>query len=229
MNEGNAGGRTPVGCVLFDLDGTFADTAPDLAYALNRLLQAHGRPPADYGRVREAASHGGRALIQVGFGLNPEQTGFEPLRQQLLALYRDNIQRHTRLFPGIPELLDRLEQRGLRWGLVTNKPGWLTEPLIAGLGLNGRPACVVSGDTTAHAKPHPGPILHACKLAARDPGACLYVGDAERDIRAGRSAGTATLVALFGYIGAQDRPREWGADGCIEHPLQVLDWLGGDA
>jgi phosphoglycolate phosphatase len=229
MNEGNAGGRPPVGCVLFDLDGTFADTAPDLAYALNLLLEAHDQPPADFRRVREAASHGGRALIQVGFGLSPEDNAFEPLRQELLALYRGNIQRHTRLFPGMAELIERLEEQGLRWGLVTNKPGWLTEPLIAGLGLNGRAACVVSGDTTAHAKPHPGPILHACKLAASDPRACLYVGDAERDIRAGRSAGTATLVALFGYIGAQDRPREWGADGCIEHPLQVLDWLGVDA
>ena len=229
MNEGNTARRQPVRCVLFDLDGTFADTAPDLAYALNRLLAAHGRPPADYRRVREAASHGGRALIQVGFGLNPDHADFERLRQALLTLYRNDIQRHTRLFAGMPELLDRLEQQGLRWGLVTNKPGWLAEPLIAALGLHGRPTCVVSGDTTDHAKPHPGPILHACKLTASEPAACLYVGDAERDIRAGRSAGTATLVALFGYIGAQDRPREWGADGCIEHPLQVLDWLDGDA
>ena len=115
------------------------------------------------------------------------QDHIEPLRQELLTLYRDNIRRHTRLFAGMPELLDRLEHQGLRWGLVTNKPGWLTEPLIAALGLNGRPACVVSGDTTAHAKPHPAPILHACKLAASEPAACLYVGDAERDIRAGIS------------------------------------------
>lgn len=227
MNEA-ATNRGRLNCVLFDLDGTLADTAPDLAYALNRLLASHDRAPAEYAQVRNAASHGGRALIELGFGLQPSQPAFEPLRQELLTLYRDNIQRHTQLFPGMPELLQQLEQRQVPWGLVTNKPGWLTEPLVKALKLDGRAACVVSGDSTPHPKPHPAPILHACQLTATRPRQCLYVGDAERDIEAGRRAGTATLGALYGYIAPQDQPQQWGADGYIQHPLQVLDWLDGD-
>lgn len=223
-----AAGRRTIRCVLFDLDGTFADTAPDLAYALNRVLATHRRPQAPYEQIRAAASHGGAALIRLGFGLETEDPGFAELRQELLAVYQANIRRDTELFPGIHELLEALERRRILWGLVTNKPSWLTAPLMQALGLDGRPACVVSGDSTAHAKPHPAPVLHACDLAAVAPAECLYVGDAARDIEAGRRAGTATLVALFGYLSAQDRPQDWGADGCIRHPLEILDWLDGD-
>jgi len=213
------------GGILFDLDGTFADTAPDLAYALNRVLEAHGRQPQPLEKIRPHVSHGGRALIQFGFGLDPEDGQFEPLRRELLDIYLEQVATRTRPFPGMEELLETLEQRCIPWGIVTNKPAWLTDPLMRGLGLDQRAGCIVSGDTTAHSKPHPEPVLHACRTIDRPAEACWYVGDAERDIAAGRAAGTGTLVALFGYLGEQDRPADWGADGMIEHPLEVLEWL----
>jgi len=213
--------------VLLDLDGTCADTAPDLAWALNQVLIAHGRPPCPFEAIRPHVSHGGRALIRFGFGLAPEHPDFESLRHTLLEIYRAHLSTRTRLFPGMVELLGALGARGIPWGIVTNKPAWLTEPLLHDLGLAGRAACIVSGDTTPHSKPHPGPILHACRLLQRDPGCCWYLGDAERDVTAGRAAGTRTLVALFGYLGAADRPHTWGADGLIEHPLELLGWIDG--
>jgi phosphoglycolate phosphatase len=216
---------TEIKVVLFDLDGTFADTAPDLADALNRTLQLHGREPLSLEQIRPAVSHGGAALIRTGFGITPEDERFEPLRQDLLRFYQENLSRHTTLFPGMAELIDRLERDGIRWGIVTNKPSWLTDPLMQQLGLTHRAACIVSGDTTNNSKPHPEPILHACQLAGGTPEECLYVGDAERDIAAGNNAGTATLIALFGYIGEDDRPSEWQADGEIMHPSDILDWL----
>ncbi len=212
--------------VLFDLDGTFADTAPDLADALNRTLELHGKAPLPFEKIRPAVSHGGAALIRTGFGLTPEDDGFESLRQDLLRFYQENLSRHTTLFPGIAELIDQLEHHQIRWGIVTNKPSWLTEPLMEQLGLTRRAACIVSGDTTGNSKPHPEPILHACRLAGGSPAECLYVGDARRDIEAGNKAGATTLVALFGYLGEDDRPEEWQADGKIDHPSDILEWLG---
>ncbi len=211
--------------VLFDLDGTFADTAPDLADALNRTLELHGRAPLPFEKIRPAVSHGGGALIRTGFGLTPEDEGFESLRQDLLRFYQENLSRHTTLFPGMTELIEQLDRHQIRWGIVTNKPSWLTEPLMEQLGLRQRAACIVSGDTTNNSKPHPEPILHACRLAGGTPDECLYVGDARRDIEAGNHAGTTTLVALFGYLGEDDRPEEWQADGEIEHPSDILKWL----
>ncbi len=217
----------PTRIVLFDLDGTFADTAPDLAYALNRTLKLHGRDPLPYSRIRPVVSHGGAALIRLGFGLEPDAQGFEPLRQDLLRFYREHIQRETVLFPGMEQVVDELERQGIRWGIVTNKPAWLTEPLLEALGMAQRAACIVSGDTTPNKKPHAEPILHACKLAGgHTPQECLYIGDARRDIESGHNAGTATLVALFGYLSEDDHPEQWNADGAIDHPLQILDWLG---
>lgn len=211
--------------VLFDLDGTFADTAPDLAYALNETLAAWQRPALPYEEIRPAVSHGGRALIALGFGLGPDDREYETVREKFLEIYKANLARHTRLFPGMEELLKQLEQRDIPWGIVTNKPSWLTNPLMAKLGLTERAACIVSGDTTAFSKPHPEPLFHACRLANCRVEESLYVGDAERDIEAGRRAGTRTLVALFGYLASQDRPETWGADGCIQHPLEVMDWV----
>ncbi len=208
--------------VLFDLDGTLLDTAPDLAAALNATLQLNERAALPFDMIRPVVSHGGRALIELGFGLDPQHPEFEPLRKQLLDLYQANIAVHTALFPGMAEVLDELEQRGIRWGVVTNKPGWLTEPLLDALALDSRAACIVSGDTLKERKPHPAPLLHACKLAGCRPGETLYVGDAERDIEAGRNAGMRTLVALFGYLMEHDRPEQWGADALIEHPADIL-------
>ena len=211
--------------VLFDLDGTLADTAPDLAWALNQVLQEQGRDPLPYDSIRPVVSHGGVALIKLGFGMDEETDAFQALRQRLLSLYRDNIARQTRLFDGMAQLLDELEQRGLTWGVVTNKPEWLTTPLLQALGLHQRAATVISGDTLAEKKPHPAPMLLACRQAGSEARECLYLGDAERDVQAGRDAGMATLIAAFGYIGEYDRPHDWGADGIIEHPLQLLDYL----
>jgi len=212
-------------CVLFDLDGTFADTAPDLHYAMNRVLIERGRPPLSFEQLRPSVSHGSRAMLRVGFGLEPGDEGYEQIRQAFLDTYLANIARHTRLFDGMEALLAAFDDRGIPWGIVTNKPARLTEPLMRGLGLDRRAACIVSGDTTANPKPHPEPILHACRLAGAEAHRSLYVGDAQRDIEAGRRAGARTLVALFGYLDGDDRPESWCADGAVDHPLEILPWL----
>jgi phosphoglycolate phosphatase len=211
--------------VLFDLDGTLLDTAPDLAAALNTVLAENRREPLPYETIRGVVSHGGMALIKLGFGLDESSPDFEPLRQRLLSVYRANLSSRTRPFPGMAELLDQLEQDGRNWGVVTNKPAWLTEPLLQDLGLLQRAACVVSGDTLDERKPHPAPMLHACELAGSRPEQCVYIGDARRDIEAGKNAGMYTLVALFGYFMDDDRPHEWQADGIMEQPLELLAWL----
>lgn len=212
--------------VLFDLDGTFADTAPDLAYALNETLRRFGGSPLPFATIRPHVSHGATALVRLGFGLEPDTEPFEVRRQVLLDVYAANLCRDTRPFDGIPALLDSLETNGLRWGIVTNKPAWLTDPLMLAMGLAARAGCIVSGDTTPNRKPHPEPILHACARLAIDPADCVYVGDAERDIEAGRRAGTATLAATFGYLQNHEDPSQWGADALVDDPLDLLAWLG---
>jgi phosphoglycolate phosphatase len=211
--------------VLFDLDGTLADTAPDLADALNRVLVEAGRAPLPYERIRPEASYGGKGLVQLGFGVGPDDARFADWRARFLECYAEKLCAHTTLMPGMGALLDALEQRGLNWGIVTNKPAFLTDPLVAQLGLARRAACVVSGDTTANSKPHPEPILHACRLAGSLPQQCIYVGDAERDVQAGLAAGMKTLGARFGYIRPNDRPEDWGADALIDAPSDILNWL----
>ncbi len=213
--------------VLFDLDGTFADTAPDLAQALNRLLAEEGRPSLPFEKIRPVVSYGSPGLLQLGFEIGPGEPGYERLRARLLELYAKDLCRATRLFPGVAELLVECARRGVGWGIVTNKPAFLTEPLLAALAPPVPPACVVSGDSTPHRKPHPEPLLAACAQAGRRPEECLYVGDAERDIEAGRRAGMKTLVALFGYIREDDDPSRWGADGTIRAPREILRWLDG--
>jgi len=212
-------------CVLFDLDGTLADTAPDLYEALKRLLAEQGRPPVPYGEFRNAVSHGTRAMLKSGLGIEPGDPDYALLQQRFLDFYLADIATRTRLFEGMNELLERLEAEAIPWGIVTNKPARLTEPLMHGLGLMARASAIVSGDTTAHAKPHPEPVLHACRLAGAEPSRTLYLGDAERDIKAGRNAGTRTLVALFGYLAENDTPEQWQADGAVAHPLDLLKWL----
>ncbi len=214
-----------IGLVLFDLDGTLADTAPDLAHALNETLRGQGRAPLPFEQIRPQVSHGGAALIRLGFGLTEEDPQFEPLRRQFLDIYQNNLTRHSRLFPGMDELLRQLERRDILWGVVTNKPSWLTNPLMDQLCLTQRAVSIVSGDTTSQRKPHPQPVLHACKQAGVAPAQTLYIGDAQRDIEAGNRAGTTTLSARFGYIEAQDDPDSWDADGAVDHPLEILQWL----
>lgn len=211
--------------VLFDLDGTLADTAPDLAYALNRLLEDSGLDPLPYEHIRSHVSRGGAALIRLGFGDNLDEKYFPQLRSRFLEIYKSNLCVQTRLFPGIQSLLTHIEHNDLKWGVVTNKLAWLTDPLIQALGLDHRATCIVSGDTTDKKKPHPKPLLHACKLSNSLPQSCLYVGDDPRDIQAGNAAGMTTLVARYGYIPEDQSPEKWGADGIIEMVTELMNWL----
>jgi phosphoglycolate phosphatase len=219
--------RAPPACVLFDLDGTLLDTAPDLAAALNRLRREHGQSgllsPAT---VRPTISQGSPGMLRLGFGLEPDDARYAELNQRFLELYRAAIAVDTTPFPGMAAVLAHLESVGIPWGVVTNKPGWLTEPLLKALALWSRAACVVSGDTLAQRKPDPEPLWHACERVGIAPARALYVGDAERDVRAGNRAGLLTLVACFGYLGAEDRPEDWGADGLLQQPADLLGWLG---
>ena len=206
--------------VLFDLDGTLADTAPDLAGALNHVLKAHDYSPLPYDTIRPHVSHGGVALTTLGFG--KDHPDFDALYKELLTHYENNIANETILFDGMNELLLELEKNNINWGVVTNKPGWLTEPLLLELNLSTRAATIVSGDTLKERKPHPAPILYACKEVGSEPSECIYVGDAERDIEAGNAAGMPSIVALFGYIAESDTPDKWGAHASINHPKEIL-------
>lgn len=217
-----------VRAVLFDLDGTFADTAPDLAYALNQTLYDYGEPPLPYAAIRPVASHGGNGLIKLGFRMDPGAPGFDERLRRLLDVYQANLTRHTRLFDGTATLINHLEQCGLLWGIVTNKPAWLTDPLLADLGYASRASIVISGDTCSRRKPHPEPILQACRVLGVPAGQTLYVGDARRDIDAGRAAGSLTAVARFGYIAADDDPTTWNADVVVNDGTELISLLGID-
>jgi 2-phosphoglycolate phosphatase len=214
----------PLRAVLFDMDGTVLDTAPDMAAALNTLRAEEALPPMAYDAVRCAVSHGAARVVSVGFpDASAEQTA--ALQRRFLEIYRGSLSRGTRLFPGMGEVLDSLADRRLKAGIVTNKAGWLTEPLLEDMGLRERFDCVVSGDTLAERKPHPLPLLHAAKLAGVEPGECIYVGDAERDVQAGHAAGMAALVANYGYLRADEDSSTWGGDGYLERALDLLSWL----
>nr|VFJ95599.1 MAG: phosphoglycolate phosphatase [Candidatus Kentron sp. H]VFJ96403.1 MAG: phosphoglycolate phosphatase [Candidatus Kentron sp. H]VFK02335.1 MAG: phosphoglycolate phosphatase [Candidatus Kentron sp. H] len=211
--------------ILFDLDGTLVDTAPDLLFALNRVIREEGGRALSLDELRLFISQGSRAMLQRGFGIDLEAPGFGRLIERFLEVYRANIATHTRLFPGMEDVLAHLETRSIAWGIVTNKSGWLTEPLIAALGIAHRAACIVSGDTTERLKPHPDSLLFACSRIGVIPSHCLYIGDAEKDIEAGRRAGMHTAVALFGYIASDERPEAWGADCLLSSPRTLVDWL----
>lgn len=212
--------------LLFDLDGTLADTAPDLGHALNLQRERHGLPPLAQEIIRPYASHGTVGLFDIGFGLTPQDARFAPMREEYLALYTANLCLHTTLFPGMAELLDELEGKGIAWGVVTNKPARFTNPLLEQLGLIGRAASVVSGDTCSHPKPHPEPLLYAAREIGVAPQSCLYVGDAERDIEAARAAEMPALVAAYGYLGENDKPETWRALSIIDTPAEIMRYLG---
>lgn len=211
--------------VLFDLDGTLADTAPDLAYALNQVLAEQGQEGLPVERVRPLISLGGRALVELGCGLPREAPSFEALYLRFLSLYQENLATRTELFPEMEAVLAHIEAEHMNWGIVTNKVAFLTVPLVQALGLADRAACVISGDSTPRPKPHPDPLLLACEQTGSHPRQCLYVGDAPRDIVAGRRARIRTLVALFGYIPTGEDPLQWGADGAITTPIELIRWL----
>lgn len=211
--------------ILFDLDGTLIDTAPDMASALNRLLAREGRAKLAPEIIRPHVSNGAAALVRLGFGTTLAEAERERLHRAFLDSYADDIATASRPFPGMPALLDAIEDAGMRWGVVTNKPDWLTLPLMAALDLTARASCIVSGNTLARNKPDPAPIHHACELAGTCAARCVYVGDAERDIVAGRAAGSRTLIALFGYIEPGANPATWRADGMLDHPEDLWRYV----
>jgi len=217
--------RISARAVLFDLDGTLADTAPDLARALNRVRAAHCLAPMAVEITRSYTSSGARGLLKIGFGVEPGDGRYEALRLEFLGFYAAGICVDTRLFDGMTEVLDQFDQDRLPWGVVTNKAERFTLPLLQGLRLGERAACVVGGDTAARAKPHPDPLLHAAAALQLPPAACLYVGDDVRDVQAARAAGMRVIAAKYGYLGDGGSIESWQADAIIEHPREVLDYL----
>ncbi len=210
--------------VLFDLDGTFADTAPDLGYAVNLMRKARNLPPVPDEKTRPVTSSGARGLLGAGFGITPDHADYPAMRDEFLNLYEANLCRHTRLFDGMAELIDTLEQRRMIWGIVTNKAERFALPLMKLLGYGTRAACVIGGDTTGKLKPHPDPLYAAARRLNIAPEACLYIGDDERDVQAGRAAGMKTIAVRYGYLNGSN-PAAWGADAVIDTPLDVLNQL----
>ena len=211
--------------VLFDLDGTLIDTAPDMANALNLLLQEEGQLALPFDTIRPVVSNGSLSLVKLGFGNELEEQRLDYLKQRYLDIYQQHLCEDSKLFDGMNELLNTIESQQKNWGVVTNKPGWLTDPLMEQLGLFERAACIVSGDSTKNRKPHPEPMYHACLAAGSEPAECIYVGDHRRDIEAGNNAGMKTIVALFGYINEEDNIDDWGADIKIHHPGEITPYL----
>ena len=208
--------------VLFDLDGTFADTAPDLAAALNHTLATRNLPPLPLDIIRLQASHGSSGLLKLGFGIEPEQSGYGTLRDIFLAYYERNICVHTRLFGDMADLVAELERRNIKWGIITNKPHRFTLPLMQALGYAERAACLISGDTCAHAKPHPEPMLKASEIIGVAPEQCLYLGDDLRDMQAANAAGMRGIIASYGYVSDDVSVKNWNAQGSVDKPTELL-------
>jgi len=217
--------KTIIKAILFDLDGTFADTAPDLAAALNHARTTRSLPPLPLEVLRPQASHGSRAMLKTGFDIEPGHPDFIPLRDIFLDYYASNICVYTQLFGDMAHLVGELEKRGIKWGIVTNKPDYLTVPLMQALGYAERAACLISGDTCAHAKPHPEPMFKACELAGVTPAQCLYLGDDLRDMQAANSSGMRGIIASYGYVSADVSVENWKAHGSINRPTELLAYL----
>ena len=213
---------SPFHGVFFDLDGTLADTAPDLVAATNLLLVARNLAPKPYELLRPHASAGARGLLHGAFGINPEHPDFIDLRDEFYLNYEKALLVHSKLFDGMDDLLKIMEEANLPWGIVTNKSERFTNPLTELMGLRERAVSTISGDTTPHAKPHPEPIVHAARIANIDPTKSIYVGDDIRDVIAGKAAGMLTVAAAYGYCGCKEPPEVWGADYLIHHPLDLL-------
>jgi N-acetyl-D-muramate 6-phosphate phosphatase len=221
--------RKGFAAVLFDLDGTIADTAPDLGYAVNQQRLARSMPELSIEAVRSHASSGARGLLKAGFGIEPDDAGYEAMRDEFLDIYEKNLARGSELFSGVASLLGRIEERNMPWGIVTNKAERFTFPLLRALGLLGRAGVVICGDTTPHPKPHPAPLLAATSKLGVAAEQCIYVGDDERDVQAGQASGMPVIVARYGYLGNGRPPEAWGADGYIDNPLELLVILSNGA
>ncbi len=211
--------------VLFDLDGTLIDSAPDLGAAADKMRTDRGLAPLAIECYRPMAGAGARGMLGVAFGIAPEAAEFETLREEFFLNYEARMLHHTRAFGGVAELVEAVCKRGLRWGVVTNKSARFTDPLTRAMPLFASAGAIVSGDTTPHAKPHPAPLLEAARRLGIAPAACIYVGDDERDMVAGRAAGMRTVAATYGYVGAQADTTRWLADAAIASPLELLEWL----
>jgi N-acetyl-D-muramate 6-phosphate phosphatase len=212
--------------VLFDLDGTLIDSAPDLAGAANSMREARGLAPLPLASLRPMVGAGARGMVALAFGVKPGEPGYDELRAEFLGTYERTSLVHTAVFDAMHPVLDRLDALGQRWGIVTNKAERFTHPIVAGLGLAPRAACVVCGDTTPHSKPHPEPLFEAARRAGTPAAACVYIGDDARDIQAGRAAGMATLAAAWGYLGQGEPVQAWQADAVLDEPGALLHWLG---
>ncbi|HUX73832.1 MAG TPA: HAD-IA family hydrolase [Steroidobacteraceae bacterium] len=214
----------PLRAVLFDLDGTLLDTAPDMHRALNALLAEQNRAALPLAAVRPRVSHGAAGVVRVGFA-EAGEAQFRMLQRRFLEIYAAALCVETTLFAGMDAVFDGLAARRLAAGVVTNKAARFTEPLLQQLGLRARLACVVSGDTVAQRKPHPLPLLHAAELLGAAPGECIYAGDAERDVQAAHAAGMQALIARYGYLHADDDADAWGGDGDVAAPVEILAWI----
>ncbi len=211
-------------CVLFDLDGTLVDTAPDLIDCLNKALEIHGFNTVSSEMIKPFISYGAAVMIKKSNTESDDATQ-QQILDTMLNLYQDNIAKHSQFFSGMTETLHTIESLGLKWGIVTNKRERFTNPLVEAFQLSERVACVISGDTTANSKPHPEPMLTACALAKVKPEECVYIGDAVHDIAAGKNANMKTLAAVYGYLKPDDTPSNWGADALIESPEQLTSWI----
>lgn len=208
--------------VLFDFDGTLADTAPDLGHALNRQRTARGLSELPIEQIRPLASAGSRGLLGLGFNIKPDDEGYEFMRDEFLDFYTQRLCHDTCLFPGVEALLNQMKMMNIPWGIVTNKPARFAHPLIQTLGLGQRVACVICGDETAHTKPHPAPLLAASNKMTISPAHCIYLGDDIRDVQASLAAGMQSIVARYGYLGIDQAPETWGAHHLIDHPEELL-------
>lgn len=214
-----------VQAVLFDFDGTVADTAPDLAHALNVMLQKRGRSALPFTQLRGLASEGARGMLRAGFDLHPHHTEYNDMRAEYLDVYEANMLRETRLFDGMAAVIETLEARAIPWGIVTNKLERFALPLVAMMGLAQRAGCIVGGDTTGKAKPAPDPLIEAARRVNVAPCHCLYVGDDLRDVQAALAAGMEPVVALYGYLGNDEPPQTWGASKYLDQPGDLLKYL----
>ena len=211
--------------VLFDLDGTLVDSAPELGAAADKMRIDRGLPSLPLARYRPMAGAGARGMLGIAFDITPQSPGFDALREEFFVNYEARMLLNTHVFDGVAELIDALAQRGLAWGIVTNKSKRFTDPLTRSIPMFASAGAVVSGDTTPHAKPHPEPLFEAARRLGLDPERCVYVGDDERDIVAGRAARMRTVAATYGYMGATADAALWQADGAIDSPMALLQWL----
>jgi len=215
----------PIHAILFDLDGTLLDTAPDLIFALNQLRHERGLEEIPLEKLRPMISLGSKSMMRHILGITEDHPDFITLRERFFSHYQNHIADLTQFFPEMENVLAHLEKQNIPWGIVTNKLTKHTDQLLKTLRIHHRPACIISGDSLPKHKPDPEPVLHACRLLKIAPENCLFVGDSVIDITAGKAAGTKTLVALYGYIGAGEDPLNWQADGYIKEPIELIDWL----